>query len=266
MFRIISEIISIGRELLIGRTQNTNAVWISSQLISIGIEISRISIVGDSVYEISQAISESIARRPSLIITTGGLGPTYDDLTIEGIASALKIPKVLNHEALKQVEKKYRSMGLEMTPSRYKMAILLEGARPLLNTLGTAPGMMIEYNGTTIFSLPGVPSEMMEMFSSEVLNRLIEKVPRKTFLEKVIVVEGIPESSLAPLIEEWLPHSGGVYLKSHPAGREPSPTLRIHLSIIGENFEEMRSLLSRAEESFTNYVVKAGGRIKEAQK
>ncbi|MDH5811063.1 MAG: molybdopterin-binding protein, partial [Candidatus Methanomethylicaceae archaeon] len=80
MFRIISEIISIGRELLIGRTQNTNAVWISSKLISIGIEVSRISIVGDSVYEISRAISESIARRPSLIITTGGLGPTYDDL------------------------------------------------------------------------------------------------------------------------------------------------------------------------------------------
>ncbi|MCX8182513.1 MAG: molybdopterin-binding protein [Candidatus Methanomethyliaceae archaeon] len=263
---IISEIISIGRELLIGRTQNTNAVWISSQLISVGIEVSRISIVGDSVYEISRAVSESLARSPSILITTGGLGPTYDDLTVEGIASALKIPKALNPEALEQVERKYRSMGLEMTPSRYKMAVLLEGAKPLLNNLGTAPGMMIKYKDTTIFSLPGVPSEMMEMFSSQVLNKLLEKVPRKMFLERVLIIEGIPESSLAPLIEEWLPHSGGVYLKSHPAGREPSPTLKIHLSIIGENFDEMDSLLSRAEDSFTKYVLKVGGRIKGTQK
>lgn len=265
MSTIISEIISIGRELLIGRTQNTNATWISSQLLSVGIEVSRISVVGDSVYEISRAVLESIARRPSIIITTGGLGPTYDDLTVEGIASALKIPKTLNPKALEQVRSKYQSMGLEMTPPRYKMAMLLQGAEPLANALGTAPGMMIEYGGTTIFSLPGVPSEMMEMFSSQVLPRITEKVPRKRFLERVIVIEGIPESSLAPLIEEWMPSSGGVYLKSHPAGREPSPTLKVHLSIIGDNSEEMRSLLSRAEESFIKYVLKAGGKIKEAQ-
>lgn len=266
MSTIISEIISIGRELLIGRTQNTNALWLSSQLISMGIEVSRISIVGDDVYEISRAVSESISRRPSIIITTGGLGPTYDDLTVEGLASALNTPKVLNPEALEQVERRYRSMGLEMTPPRYKMAVLLEGAKPLLNALGSAPGMMIEYKGTTIFSLPGVPSEMMEMFSSQVMKILTEKLPKKRFLERVITIEGITESSLAPLIEEWLPNSGGVYLKSHPAGREPSPTLKIHLSIIGEDLEEMNSLLSRAEESLISMVSKAGGRIKGVER
>lgn len=266
MFTINSEIISLGRELLIGKTQNTNAVWISSQLTSIGVEVSRITVAGDSVYEISRVVSEALSRRPSIIITTGGLGPTYDDLTVEGLASALKIPKVLNSEALEQVERKYRSMGLDMTPARYKMAIMPAGAKPLFNRRGSAPGIMIDYRGTTIFSLPGVPSEMMEMFRSHVLKILTEKVPKKMFLERILTVEGITESSLAPLIEEWLPHSGGVYLKSHPVGREFTPTLKIHLSIMGDNVDELESLLSRAEESFTNLILKFGGRVKEAHK
>ncbi|MGQ9759312.1 MAG: competence/damage-inducible protein A [Candidatus Methanomethylicaceae archaeon] len=263
---INAEIVSLGRELLIGKIQNTNVAWISYQLLSIGIEVSRITVVGDNIYEISQAISESLSRRPSIIITTGGLGPTYDDLTVEGLAAALKIPKELNPEALEQVRKKYHSMGLEMTTSRYKMAILLEGAKPLLNRTGSAPGIMIDYRGITIFCLPGVPSEMMEMFNSQVLEILRKKVKPRKFLERTLTVEGIPESSLAHLIDKWLPHSGGVYLKSHPGGRAPSPSIKVHLSIIGEDVDQMSSLLSEAERSFAELVLQAGGRMSRVDK
>jgi len=262
---INAEIITLGRELLIGKTVNTNASWIANQLTALGITVTRINVAGDTVGEISSAISESLGRKPSILITTGGLGPTYDDLTVDGLAAALNAPKEVNKEALRLVQAKYRAMKLEMTPSRYKLAMMPVGARPLVNEYGSAPGVFVEYRGTMIFSLPGVPREMMAMFMSQILKVILQRVPPQTFMERSFIIEGMPESSLAPIIDEWLSSNRRVYLKSHPGGTESSPTITIHLSAAGSNATELDGMLLRAEESFSRLVMKAGGKVRRQE-
>jgi nicotinamide-nucleotide amidase len=257
---IPAEIITTGRELLTGKTVNTNASWIAGQLTSKGVPVSRITSVDDRVVEISAAVSEALARRPSIIIITGGLGPTYDDLTSEGLSSALRLPLVSNAEALDQVRSKYASIGLPLTPARLKMADLPEGARPISNPVGTAPGIVASSGRTTIFALPGVPDEMRTMFLQAVLPAAADG--GALFGERSLLLEGIPESSLSPLIDEWRKANPGAYIKSHPRGRESVPTLEIHISAGGGNGDALVSLLDRAERSFEALIKGAGGKIK----
>ncbi len=258
---IRSEIMTVGRELLIGKTVNTNAAWLAAQLLHLGINASRITAVGDVVGEISEAVSEAFGRRCTILIATGGLGPTYDDLTLEGIASALRLPKEINEEAIRMVETKYSSMGLAITPARKKMAFMPRGAVPLSNSVGTAPGMMIEHGGALIFALPGVPREMKAMFESEVAPRIARR--GVVFRERTLFVEGVPESSIAPLIEEWMPLNRGIYLKSHPRCTEPAPRLEIHLSVQGTDAAFLDEALKKGEEMFVRLVRGAGGKIME---
>lgn len=254
---INAEILTLGRELLIGKTINTNGSWLAQRLTSIGVEVKRICVVGDTNREISRALEESLGRIPSIIITTGGLGSTYDDLTLEGVASALYLPLELNKRALEQVRRRYLSLGLEMTPSRCKMAMMPEGATPMANGLGSAPGMYMEYGDIMLFCLPGVPREMMEMFDSQVLARIRKKAPPLIFRERSFEIDGMPESSLAPLIEDWVRSHPRVYLKSHPGGTEGQPVITIHLSATGGDVDELDRELLSAEESFSNIVIRA---------
>jgi molybdenum cofactor synthesis domain-containing protein len=259
---INAEIITFGRELLIGHTINTNGAWIAKQLTSLGIIVTRITVAGDTINEISQAVAESVARNPSLIITTGGLGSTYDDLTFDGLASALSIPKETNAEALDQVKARYRSLKLEMSPWRKKMAVMPSGAKPMTNRLGSAPGMFLEHKGIMIFSLPGVPKEMMGMFTDQVIRIIKARTPPQTFREKAFIIEGVPESSLAPIIEKWLGTSKNVYLKSHPSGSEGKPTITIHLSAMGPDAGALDEAILNAESTFSKLVESAGGKIR----
>ncbi|MGB9853532.1 MAG: molybdopterin-binding protein, partial [Candidatus Bathyarchaeales archaeon] len=146
------EIVCIGNELLIGKTLNTNAQWLAKRATSLGITVKRITVVGDEVEEIANAIREALQRKPRFLITTGGLGPTFDDKTLEGIAKALNRKLELNQKALQMVKEKYEAYAkagkieeVEMTPHRVKMAMLPEGAEPLQNPVGTAPGVIMKF-------------------------------------------------------------------------------------------------------------------------
>ncbi len=258
---IRAEILTLGRELLIGKTINTNASWIAGQLTSLGISVERITVVTDTINQISGAIADSLQRRPDVLLTTGGLGPTYDDLTADGLSSALHLPKETNRVALEQVAARYRSIGLEMTPARAKMAMMPPGSTPIPNETGTAPGIFMESAGAMIFCLPGVPGEMTRMFDSWVSRVLRERAGPASFLETTLLVEGMPESSLAPLIDEWGPRGRGVYLKSHPSGGEGKPTILVHLSIAGKDRAAMSRQLSSARSSFAALVRRHRGRI-----
>ncbi len=262
MLDINAEIITIGRELLIGKTINTNGSWIASQLTALGIIVTRICVAGDKVGEISSAIAESLGRKPSVLITTGGLGPTYDDQTVEGLSAALNLPKEVNKEALRLVQAKYHTMKLEMTSSRYKLAIMPVGGRPLVNECGSAPGIFVEYRETMVFSLPGVPREMMAMFISQVLWLIQRRIPSMTFRERSFIIEGMPESSLAPIIDGWIPSNRRIYLKSHPRGTESKPIITIHLSAVGSDTLELDGILLSSERSFSRLVLKAGGKVR----
>ncbi|MCK4474444.1 competence damage-inducible protein A, partial [Candidatus Bathyarchaeota archaeon] len=143
------EIICVGNELLIGKTLNTNAHWLAKRITSLGSSVKRITVVGDEVNEIAKAVREALQRKPRFIITVGGLGPTFDDKTLEGVAEALKGELEVDEKALEMVKEKYetyfregRMERAELTPPRVKMARLPKGAKPLPNPVGTAPGVM----------------------------------------------------------------------------------------------------------------------------
>jgi molybdenum cofactor synthesis domain-containing protein len=262
------EIMSVGNELLIGKTLNTNAQWMAKRLTTLGLNVRRITTVSDDVDEISAAVNEAISRKPDFLITTGGLGPTFDDKTLEGIAKALNAPLELNEEASKMVEEKYKTYAqerglekIELTPARVKMARLPKGAKPLPNPVGTAPGVIIKHQKATVVSLPGVPSEMEAIFEKS-LEPLLKKLAGKaTFFEASLGVSGMMESELAPIIDKVMHDNPYVYIKSHPRGQEGIPHIEIHLSTTAEDSATAKNRVSRAIVQITETIQTKGGKI-----
>ena len=266
---VTAEIVSIGNEILIGKTLNTNAQWLAKRMTSIGLEIRRITTVGDDLEEISSIIREALKRKPRFIITTGGLGPTFDDKTLEGIAKALEIKLETNEEALKMVEAKYEQYvkeGLmeraELTPHRVKMATLPEGAKPLLNPVGTAPGVLIEVKDTVIIALPGVPQEMKAIFEESILPLLRKESKNLIFYEAELEVRGIVESEIAPLIDEVMHDNPYVYIKSHPRGGERVSKIILHFSTTASESTTAQNRVGKAIVQLSEMIKKKGGEIK----
>jgi len=266
------EILCIGNELLIGKTLNTNAHWLAKRATSLGINVKRITIVGDYVEEIVAAVKEALQRRPQFIITTGGLGPTFDDKTLEGLAKALDQKLAVNKKALEMIIKKYEAYfgrkmrKRELTPARAKMATLPKGAKPLFNPAGTAPGVLINVKGTRLAALPGVPPEMEAIFE-EYLAPMLKKAAGKTaFFERSIHVNGIVESVLAPLIDKAMRDNPHVYVKSHvytkakPESEGKRPGIELHLSTTATNAEIAEKQLEKTEHRLISLVRESGGK------
>jgi nicotinamide-nucleotide amidase len=262
------EIISIGNELLIGKTLNTNASWMAKRLTTLGLNVRRITTVSDDIDEISTATKEALQRKPDFLITTGGLGPTFDDKTLEGIAKALNTPVELNEEAFNMIEEKYKAYAeerglekIELTPARMKMAKLPKAAKPLPNLVGTAPGVLIKRDKTTIVSLPGVPPEMESIFENS-LEPILKRLPSKaSFYETSLGVSGMMESELAPIIDRVMHDNPYVYIKSHPRGQERIPHIELHLSTTAKALVTAKNHVSRAIIQITETIQEKGGKI-----
>jgi nicotinamide-nucleotide amidase len=266
------EIVSVGNELLIGKTLNTNAQWLAKRIASLGISVSRITVIGDDVKEIVKALQEAVHRNPDFIITTGGLGPTFDDKTLEGIAKAFNSKLQVNEKALRMVEEKYAAyaeeMGrekFELTPARVKMAKIPEDAKPLPNPVGTAPAVTIRNNNVTIFALPGVPSEMKAIFENSLSLVLKVASGNMTFFETSLYVSGVMESEMAPLIDKVMHDNPYIYIKSHPMGAEKKPRIELHLSTATEDAETAKKCVSKALIQLSEIVKTKGGKTKIAK-
>jgi len=263
------EIICIGNELLIGKTLNTNAQWLAKRVTTLGLNVRRITIVGDDINEVSSAVREAIQRNPRFLIITGGLGPTFDDKTLEGLAKALERKLEINEEALTMVKEKYRKYveegkmeKAELTPPRAKMAKLPEEAKPLFNPAGTAPGVIVEHEGITIVALPGVPSEMEAIFDGSVASFLKQVAGDVTFFETSMEATGVMESEIAPLIDQVMHDNPYIYIKSHPKGTERTPLLEFHFSTTAKNSVVARKRVSKAFVQFSELIQEKGGKIK----
>lgn len=263
------EIICVGNELLIGKIVNTNAQWIAKRITTLGIKVKRVTVVGDDVDEISKVLREAISRKPRFIITTGGLGPTFDDKTLEGVAKALNCELERNEEALKMVEDKYkryvsegRMEKFDLTPHRVKMAMLPKGSRPIFNPVGTAPGVITKHNGTQLVMLPGVPVEMKAIFEESIAKLIRQIAGDAVFYEVGIDVWGIPESELAPTIDKVMHDNPYVYIKSHPKAAERIPHLELHLSTTSNNPKLARKRVSRALIQISELIREKGAEIK----
>lgn len=260
------EIICVGNELLIGKTVNTNAHWMGKQATNKGVNVKRIVVVQDIVDEIANAICESIERGPRFIVTTGGLGPTFDDKTLEGIAKALNRKLVVNEKALVMVKARYAEYTkmrhlpqAEITAARAKMAILPDGTEPICNPVGTAPGVRVDLVGTVLFALPGVPSEMEAIFEQTVMPLLEQEVGDRVFCEKSLFLEDIMESNLAPLIDMVMSANRGVYVKSHPMLSENKPRIEVHLTAFGKKEDKPMGSIVKAVRQLAVLVEQSGG-------
>ena len=193
-----------------------------------------------------------MARKPDFLITSGGLGPTFDDVTIKGLSQALRRRMKINKEALDQIRATYRrifsSRRFALTKFRVKMATFPIGAIPLLNPVGTAPGMVLQVGKTLIVCLPGVPKELRAIFSRHVAPIIRLKAGTGGYVSRSVSVRGIFESELAPLIDRVMKRYPEVYVKSHPQGGEGRAKSRIEMdfSYSGHEIEKGRRVVSDA--------------------
>jgi molybdenum cofactor synthesis domain-containing protein len=268
------EIICVGNELLIGKTLNTNAQWLAKRATTLGVVVHRITVVSDDVYEIAGAVCEALGRKSRFIITTGGLGPTFDDKTMEGIAKGLRLRLEVNDDALKMVREKYeillrekRIEKVELTPARVKMATFPEGTKPLHNPVGTAPGMLASVDGAFLIALPGVPPEMEAIFEGSIASMFKKEAGKSAFFEASIYVKGVMESNLAPLIDRVMHDNPRVYIKSHVYTKSHPQTegrrshIELHFSTTAEDSETATDRLEKAIVHLSELVKKGGGKV-----
>ncbi len=268
----IFEIISVGYELLDGRVVNTNASWLAGQISSLGGKVSRITAVGDDVGEISSAIMEAMKRGADWIITSGGLGPTYDDMTLQGVAKATRRKLVLNKKALEMIRRRYEELAREgvvespeLTPPRMKMAMLPRGAKPLENEVGTAPGVLLRSRRSWIICLPGVPSELQDIFLKRVRPLLEGRIKKVVTADRWIHLRGVPESDLAPRIDKLRSKAPEVYIKSHPEKREGTSFIRVYLKAVGRDRAACERLLDKVEGELIRAVRELGGEASRSE-
>jgi nicotinamide-nucleotide amidase len=199
-----AEIIAVGSELLLGQIANTNAQFLSKQMADLGINVYFHTVVGDNPSRLRRAV-EIAQTRANLIIFTGGLGPTKDDLTKETIADILQRKLVIDEDALQSIRAYFSRTKRTMTENNIKQALVLEGAEVLKNENGMAPGMVLTVDEVTYMLLPGPPKEMQPMFMNHGRPLLMKKLGRQERIEsRVLRFFGIGESQLETIIEDLI--------------------------------------------------------------
>ncbi len=255
-------VFTLGNEVVHGRVLNTNAAFIGRRLTLLGFNVlGNISLV-DDVDLISKFLKYVLTLKPRLIITTGGLGPTYDDKTLEAVAKALDKKLVLNQVALAMIKSKYDSIGLPLTNERIKMAMMPEGSDPIHNPIGTAPGCFIKAGETLIFCLPGVPQELEVMWESYVEPKLKSLGASKALVEATFTVVGLPESTAAKAVVEVLKNYPSAYVKTHPKGHELSkPVLEVYVLVSDVDKHKATELLNSLVVELKQKLRELGGMI-----
>ena len=250
----IIEILVIGNEVLAGDVLDTNSRWLCRELAARGGRVARIAVLPDEPAAIADALHAVLARRPALILTCGGLGPTADDLTLAAIAAALNRPAREHPEAYAMIRDFYALLFArgdvttpEVTPARAKMARLPAGAEPLTNAVGAAPGVLLREGATLIASLPGVPAELKDIFANALWPRLEASFHGQTYGERTIATDCWDESILAPAVDEVARRHPAVYVKSRAQVYGGGIADFITLAARGSDTAEVARLLDLAE-------------------
>lgn len=231
------ELITIGDEILIGQIIDTNSAWMAQRLNEVGISVVQISSISDTETAIVSALDLASARA-DVILITGGLGPTNDDITKSTLASYFNTEMVLNQEVLKHVREMFKSFNAPMLLVNEKQAEVPAMCEVIMNPKGTAPGMWFEKDQKVYVSMPGVPYEMKEMMAKAIIPKLQEKFKTPNIIHKTILTQGLGESFLAEKIADWenslsdeniklayLPSPGIVRLRLSTIGLEDKPLI-----------------------------------------
>ncbi len=254
------ELYAIGTELLMGQIQDSNSFWMSQQIAAQGGHIRRIVILDDEIDEIGTVLQDAIDRKTRVIITTGGLGPTPDDLTVEAIAK-LKGVDVIVNESLIEAHMKVRNIERreDVNPGLVKMATSPEGSTVHPNPAGVAPCVETQIGDTTIFNLPGPPREVQALFAQSIESAVAELYTGNRVLLRVVV--NLPESTVGPIIHKVMQNHPDTYVKSYVSLREKTDDgQRLPVDIVarGEDEAAAQTLLNNALETFTALVAEEG--------
>ncbi|HKE56013.1 MAG TPA: competence/damage-inducible protein A [Pyrinomonadaceae bacterium] len=259
---LTAEIIAIGSELLAPDRTDTNSLWLTEQLNRMGIEVKLKTIVGDDDARLEETIKDA-TRRSKVVITTGGLGPTEDDITRKITARALGKRLLLDEEVLEGIRKRFQAFGVAMPERNSRQAMVIEDAVVLPNPNGTAPGMFIDHNGTAIVLLPGPPRENRPMFENHVASRLSGRAGVLRVVRRMLRVAGLGESAvdekIAPIYTQYdNPQTTILFNQSE---------IEIHLTARGRTESEAEALLDRLsaqiEERLGNAVFSFAGETME---
>jgi competence/damage-inducible protein CinA-like protein len=237
---LTAEIIAIGSELLAPDRTDTNSLWLTEKLNRLGIEVKLKTIVGDDDARLEEAIRDA-TRRSKVVITTGGLGPTEDDITRKITARALSRRLLLDENVLAEIRRRFESFGVVMPERNSRQAMVIEDAEVLPNPNGTAPGMFINHDGTAVVLLPGPPREMRPMFEHHVSERLADRAGSLRVVRRMLRVAGMGESAvdekIAPIYTQYdNPVTTILFNRSE---------IEIHLTARGRTEKDAEELLDR---------------------
>lgn len=260
---VLAELLSIGDELLFGQIVDTNAQWLSVALDQVGIRVIRKTTIGDREEEILAAVAQAEGRA-DIVLMTGGLGPTSDDLTKPCLAKYFNCELKIHEEALAEVREFFESRGRELTEVNRQQAALPVCCTKITNVIGTAPGMWFEKNGKVFVSMPGVPHEMKKMMTDIIIPKLLTIYKMPVIMHQVIRTVGIGESVLAgkliPFEESLPPHIKIAYLPS-------LGEVKIRLTGMGDSQEklktELKQLTKDVQEIADKYIYGYGDELLE---
>jgi nicotinamide-nucleotide amidase len=236
-----AEILGVGTELLLGQIANTNAQWISERLAQIGVDVFRHDVVGDNAQRIVDAFTLA-ASRADVVIATGGLGPTQDDITRPALAVAAGLELVRDPEISKALRERFARMGREMPETNLLQADVPEGARYIAPRRGSAPGLVVQIGDARVYALPGVPAEMREMMEGTVLPELGELVGPSGIASRVVRCVGMAESRIAELLDDLFTGSTNPTVAYLAGGGEVKIRLTAKAASLGEAQELIRPL------------------------
>lgn len=244
-----AEIIAIGSELLLGQLVDTNSSFIAKRLAEHGIELIRTSTVGDDLSLIEEVLREAI-QRSSIVITTGGLGPTEDDLTREGVARVFQRSLAFQPHLMEQIEAMFRGRGFRMAENNRKQAYIPEGAIPIENPKGTAPGFIMEYPEGSILSIPGVPFEMEYLMENAVIPYLRKRFDLKHEIirYKVLRACGLGESAIGLQIKDLMKEGNNPSVGTLASLGD----IKIRITAKASHPEEATAMIQRVEEEIRN--------------
>lgn len=261
-------ILAIGNELLRGDVENSNGHWLSRQFTGLGGHVVHMAVVRDETDHIEREFDHALEYRPQLLVTTGGLGPTADDLTLSAIAQATNCPLEPNPEALAMVAARYAELAragvvrsAELTPSRRKMGLLPRGATPLANRVGAAPGVCLVLPTLTVVCLPGVPKELYHLVETSMQPVLARVLGPGVQQEIVRFANTSDESRLSEALDTVQRRHPEVYLKSHASGFRPGGWFRISISTIAGSASEAQEATHEAEADLAEELRKHGLRL-----